>query len=77
MIENGPTIHNLNLIHDRAKTKKDGIYSFRGMAYRVEDGHFTHYAYGGQVVMRGGNFNYVMGRYSGYSDNAKKALKGI
>ena len=77
MIEYGPTIDNLNRIHDKANDKENRIYSFRGLAYRVEDGAFTHYAHGGQVVMRGGNFNYVMGRYSGYSDNAKKALKGI
>ena len=77
MIKYGPTIDNLNLIVDKAKTKKDGVYSFRGMGYRVEDGALTHFSYGGKILLRGGNLNFVIGRYSGYSDNAKKTLKGL
>lgn len=73
----GPTIENLNLIHDKAKDKKDGVYSFRGLDYRVKGGRFTHYAYRGKVVERAGNFNVDIGSYSGYSDDAKKALRQI
>jgi hypothetical protein len=68
----GPTINNLNMIVDKAKTKKNGIYSFRGLKYLVKDGEFTYFAYGGEVIMRGGHFNFIVARY--YRD-AKEALK--
>lgn len=77
MVKYGPTIENLNAIHDKAKSKKDGVYSFRGLEYRVHGGQFTHFAYRGQVLIRAGNFNVLAGTYSGYPDDAKKILRAI
>lgn len=76
MVKYGPTIENLNAIHDKAKGKKDGVYSFRGLEYRVENGRFTHFAHGGRVFERAGNFNVEIGAYSGYSDDAKTKRTG-
>ena len=77
MIKFGPTIENINLLHDKAKTKRDGVYLFRGLAYRVKDKRFTHYAYNGEILERAGSFNVELGQYSGSSDDAKKALKRL
>lgn len=74
MVRYGPTPENLNAIHDRAKGRRDGVYSFRGMKYRVKAGRFTHFAYNGVILERAGNFNVEIGTHTGYSDGAKKAL---
>lgn len=77
MIKYGPTIENLNVISEKAKDKNDGVYSFRGLEYRVKNGRFTHFAHNGRVMERAGFFNVEIGTYSGYSDDAKKVLKTL
>lgn len=73
----GPTIENINLIKDKAKTKNDGVYSFRGVVYRVHKNKLTHYAYNGKILELYGYFCCEIGVYEGYSESAKKALKTI
>jgi hypothetical protein len=68
---NGPTIENLNIIHDKAKVKKDGVYSFRGMLYRVKDHRFTHFTNYQEILQRMGNFNVSLG----FTVHPRKALE--
>ena len=70
----GATVENLNLIHEKARTKADGVYSFRGVAYLVRAGQFTHYACDGAVAERAGAFSVTLG---GYYGDARKALREI
>jgi hypothetical protein len=73
----GLNIENQKLINAKAKTKGDGIYSFRGVVYRVQDHHATHFADQGQILQQYGAFNVVVGSYDGYGDAARKLLKNI
>lgn len=73
MVKYGPTIENINLIHDKAKTKQDGVYSFRGLLYRVKKGRFTHYAYRNEIIERAGNFDVPIGT----TLHARKMLAGL
>lgn len=74
-------IVNQNLIADKAKTQKDGIYRVRGVMYRVKDNRATHFAtVNGEVVMASGHFNVGVGSFEGgmgWEDKAKKILKSI
>lgn len=72
----GLTIENQNTINDKAKEKKDGCYSFRGVAYRVRNGKVTHLACNGEIVQPFGAFNVVVGTYKDLY-NALKVLKTI
>lgn len=76
MINYGPTIENINLIVDKAKSKADGVFTFRGVEYLVKDGRFTHYATGGKIYERCGFFVVQIGSYE-YRSDARKLLKGI
>lgn len=73
----GPNVENLGLIAQKAKDKRDGIYSFRGLEYRVKAGRFTHYAHGGKAYECCGHFVVQVGQYDGYSDSARKLLKTL
>ena len=73
----GLTIENNNLILDKAKTKKDGCYKFRGVAYRVRNGKVTHFADKGQILENCMGFNVIVGECSVFSDDAHKQLKAI
>jgi hypothetical protein len=71
----GATIENLNIIVEKAKAKKDGIYSFRGVDYRVRAKRMTHFTHKGEVLEMFGNFTVSVGTYQAYG--AKTALKQI
>lgn len=76
----GLTIENENLIIDKAENKRDGVFQFRGVTYRVRDGRVTHFCYGGKVLERAYGFNCVVGEYEAYygsSDNPKSILANI
>jgi hypothetical protein len=73
----GLTIENNTLILDKAKTKKDGCYKFRGVAYRVRGGRVTHFANNGQILENYMGFNVIVGECSVFSDEAHKQLKAI
>ena len=73
----GATAENLNLIHEKARTKADGVYSFRGLKYRVENGVFTHYAdyETGCIMERVGNFSVTLGPYA--AGAARQVLQAL
>lgn len=58
MSEYGCNIKNTNTAIERAKGKKDGFYTLKGMGYRVKNGKVTHIAdVDSGVLERFGNFN--------------------
>ena len=72
---------NQQLINDKAKSKPNGIYSFRGVVYRVVDMQVTHYAdcLAGQVLSGYGHFNVIVSTFeigTGCTSRAKELLKG-
>ena len=67
---------NTNLIIDKAKSKADGIYSFRGILFKVNNGGVTHYATTGKVYAAVGHFVTQVGSYS-TTQEAKLILKSI
>lgn len=71
------TIGEQNTLVDKAKTKKDGVYSYKGIIYKVVDGKLRYIARHGEILQCSGFFNVVVGSYNGYTDDAKKALKNI
>lgn len=71
------TAENRKVCETKAKTKKDGIYQFRGIAYRVRNNLITHFACNGYVVIPYGHFDVEVGYYQGYLSEAIKILKGI
>lgn len=54
---------NLNLIKEKAKSKKDGVYQLRGIAYRVKDSRITHLATNGNVCLYEMGFLVQAGSY--------------
>lgn len=75
----GLTLDNQKLIIDKAKTKSDGVYRFRGVMYRVVDSKAVLYAYDKQILQSAFGFNCVIGSYEyGILDSElKKILKNI
>lgn len=69
-------IVNQNAIVDRAVALKDGIFSFRGIIFRVRNGKATHFAARGDIVAGFGHFNTVVGHYAN-DQEAKRLLKNI
>ena len=67
------------LITKKSKTKKDGVYRFRGVEYRVKDGRATHYAINGQILEKVYGFACVIGNYDDVynTSNGTKMLKAI
>ena len=77
-VQYGPTIENLNIAIEKASEKNDGVYSFRGFAYKVVSGKLTHLAHNNQVLERAGNFNVLIGECGGIgSFYDRKALHSI
>jgi hypothetical protein len=72
----GTTIENTNRAIDKAKTKKDGVYTLNGMHYRVKENCVTHIAGYGEILQRAGHFNVVVGTYT-YSTECVKMMKKI
>ncbi|HET8688469.1 MAG TPA: hypothetical protein VFM18_17800 [Methanosarcina sp.] len=79
-MEYGLNIVNQNAVIDKAKTKADGIYTFRGVMYRVRNKKVTHFACcrSGDICQGFGHFNVVVGKVEtgiGWADRARKMLK--
>lgn len=67
------TIEETNQLHEKAKTRNDGVYSFRGNLWVVKNGNFAAFAdYSGNVYQRMGSFNVFIGKVETY--NRKKKL---
>lgn len=75
MVQYGLTIENEKIILEKAKSKKDGVYTFRGVSYRVRDGRVTHFATNKDVLERVYGFNVMVGVCT--SDTRSSVLKGI
>ena len=58
----GLTFENQQYIKEKSKSKKNGVYEARGVAYIVKDGYPTHYLTNdGRVFSDNGNFNVSLG----------------
>lgn len=77
IVYNQLTIENQNFIVERAKTKNDGCYKIRGIAYRVVDGRVTHFGVNGKILEPHGAFNVSVGTCGLYDYEALKFLKEI
>jgi hypothetical protein len=71
-------IDELNMLHDKAKTRKDGVYSFKGQyLWVVKDNRFIAYSdYFGNCYQRMGNFNAIIGKVDHY-DRKKKLTEWL
>ena len=74
MVTYGLTLENQQCIQDRAKSQKNGVYRFRGVAYKVWEGMVTLLAWDGVVYQPHTHFNVQLGRYDVFTDN-REVLK--
>ena len=72
----GIKLETQNSIIEKAKTKKDGCYRFRGVAYRVRGGRVTHVGSCGEIYQCHGAFNVPVGKYE-WSFNSDEAAQKI
>jgi len=71
------TIDELNLLNEKAKSRKDGVYSFRGNLWVVKNGNFVAYSnYSGECFQRMGAFNIQIGKVERY-DRKMKLMKWL
>ena len=42
------TVDEINLLHEKAKIRKNGVYSFRGNLYVIKDKMFITWIFGGR-----------------------------
>ena len=74
-------IENQKAINERAKSRKDGVYEFRGIVFRVHEFRATHFAVRGEILEQYGHFNALVGSYDNRRydarDTVKKLLKSI
>jgi hypothetical protein len=73
-------IENQNLIVKKAKTKTNGVYTIRGIVYRVKNFSVTHFCAKGEILQAFGCFNCIVGKYEHSFNgeiNAKKILKEL
>ena len=70
------TVDETNLLHEKAKSKKDGVYSFRGNLWVVKSNKFLAFCnINGEVLQRFGSFNTRIGDFSNIERyNWKKKL---
>lgn len=71
------TVKETNLLHEKAKHRKDGVYSFRGNLWAVKNGGFVAFAnYFGECYQRMGAFNVQIGKVERY-DRKKKLTEWL
>ena len=71
------TVDEANLLHEKAKTRKDGVYTFKGNLYVVKDNNFIAFSdYFGNCYQRMGSFNVSIGKVERY-DRRKHLLKWL
>jgi hypothetical protein len=76
VVYNQLTIENRNFICERAKSKSDGVYTIRGIGYRVRNKHVTHFAAQGHILHNFTYFTITVAHYNG-REQGQKLLKGI
>ena len=68
------TIEEIKILNNKAKNRKDGVYSFRGFIWVVKSNKFVAFSdYFGNCYQRFGSFNVSIGKVEKY--NRKKKLK--
>jgi len=72
---NSLTFENIDFIFKRAKGKEDGVYTIRGILYKVKNHKPTHFACQGEILQYFGHFTVVLAKYKD-RDQAKKILNG-
>ena len=60
MIDYGLNLINQRVINEKAKTKNDGVFRFRGVTYRVLNKMAVGYAYRGEILQNFGSFNVLL-----------------
>lgn len=61
------TINEINVLNEKAKYRKDGVYSYNGNFWVVKNNSFIAYAKpNGQVMQRFGAFDHQIGIVSPY-----------
>ena len=73
------TFDEINILNEKAKTRKDGVYSFRGNKWLTKNNMFIAFAdYFGNCYLRQGAFNLCIGTCKRYErvDKLKKILRG-
>jgi hypothetical protein len=61
---------------EKAKTKKDGVFTSNGSFYRVKSGKLTHYSQGNQIIQAFAMFDLVIGQFA-WSHEARNFLKSL
>ena len=70
------TIDETNLLHKKAESRKDGVYTYGMYKYAVKGNRFIAFAdYSGNILHRAGSFNLVAGKVESYERT--NALKEI
>lgn len=70
-------IDEINILIEKAKTRKDGVYSFRGFLWVVKDNNFIAFAnYYGECFARFGSFITSIGKVDHY-DRKEKLIKWL
>lgn len=78
MVKYGLTAENRKLIVEKSATKRDGVFTFRGVAYRVHGGKVTHFACNSSILAYSFGWNVEVGKYEyKSSESGKLALKEI
>lgn len=71
------TIDETNILHEKAKKRKDGIYTFGSYLWVVKDFRFIAFAnFHGECYQRMGAFNYQIGQCDRY-DRKKKLTEWL
>ena len=68
-------VEDVKTIIDKAKLKKDGVYSYQGIIYRVHNKTTKHLAQHGKIYERYGAFIIEIGNYKYVADARKKLMK--
>jgi len=72
------TIDEINLLHDKAKIRKDGVYSCHCNFYVVKDHKFVAFAnYFGECYQRMGSFNVKIGTVKERFNLKKKLIEWL
>ena len=71
------TIEEINILNEKAESRKNGVYSFRGYLWAVKDNKFVAFAdYFGNCYQRFGLFNAFIGEVKRY-DRKKKLTEWV
>jgi hypothetical protein len=76
MVTYGLNLINRSVIVEKAKSKNDGVFEFRGVMYRVRNFKVTHFADNGEVLEPFVYFDVSLGKYDTREDG-RKLLKSI